>query len=137
MVRDTGSGKLAITRVLVDKLEGSFTGTGDASAALLLAWSHMKRVGSAAASSSEIGTETGGALLNTLESIQAILRRTSRKQKKNMEMKSASSLPAEELKAYRSKATELCLIESRFDIMNPPREIDTSVAMSSWYEESE
>ena len=34
-----------------------------------------------------------------------------------------TSASKDERRAFQAKATELCLIESRFDIMTPPRDI--------------
>ena len=108
-----------ISRVVISKIQGSsFTGTGDLSAALLLGWTDIleRSTPEQRLRSSELGI----ALRNTLESVQAALRRTV---VKTARMLKAGPVVASEHqhRAYRVKATELCLVESRFDIMTPPR----------------
>jgi len=114
-------GTVEISRIIVEKIQGSsFTGTGDLSASLLLAWTDILERGSPdhCLRSSDLGT----ALRNTLESVQAALRRTLAK--KTRMMASAPVVASEpQHRAYMVRATELCLVESRFDIMTPPRHI--------------
>ena len=122
-----------VSRIVVKKIDSiaaSFTGTGDCSAALLLGWTHILSFPSHHSHSSwsipltEGESKLGLALLNTIESAQAVLRRTQDKQQRYMNSHEYSKLSGQDsLKAFQAKATELCLIESRFDIMTPPRSI--------------
>lgn len=145
-----------VSRIVVEKIDSiatNFTGTGDCSAALLLGWSHLLSSTPSSPSSSGVGyelkdgmTKLGLALLNTIESVQAMLRRTQSKQNRNMASKTYSDLQEaskneNEKTAFQAKATELCLIESRFDIMNPPRNIkpingiSSGSPLASWIED--
>jgi pyridoxal/pyridoxine/pyridoxamine kinase len=108
-----------ISRVVISKIQGSnFTGTGDLSAALLLGWTDIleRSTPEHRLRSNELGI----ALRNTLESVQAALRRTVVKTARML--KTGPVVASEhQHRAYRVKASELCLVESRFDIMTPPR----------------
>ena len=120
-----------VSRVAVKKIDSiaaSFTGTGDCSAALLLGWMHLLSFRTDLLSSSDeleiAGSNLGLALLNTIESVQAVLRRTQVKQERFINSTEYSKLEGPDaLKAFKAQATELCLVESRFDILNPPRVI--------------
>lgn len=61
---------VSITKIVVEKKKGYFTGTGDATAALLLAWIHILGI-----------NRCGDALENTLGTMQAVIDRTSKRQK--------------------------------------------------------
>lgn len=128
--------KLEISRIVVKKIQScgtNFTGTGDASASLLLAWTHILRGRDQQqlqsreneGTSSSGGSSMGLALLNTIETIQAILQRTISRQTHFLSHSrdSSESDTAGVEKAFQARVTELCLIESRFDIMTPPRNI--------------
>ena len=130
-VSDPNDTMVDVSRIVVKKIDSiaaSFTGTGDCSAALLLGWTHILSFPSHTSHSSIAATlakgesKLGLALLNTIESVQAVLHRTQEKQQRYMNSKEYSELNGQDsLKAFQAKATELCLIESRFDIMTPPR----------------
>ena len=132
-VNETNNNTVDISRIVVKKIDSiasNFTGTGDCSAALLLGWSHLLAAPNAYANAhasaklEEGESKLGIALLNTIESIQAVLRRTQEKQSRYMNSTEYSQLNGSDaIRAFKAKATELCLIESRFDIMTPPRDI--------------
>eukprot|EP01032_Pedospumella_encystans_P011641 gene11641-13526_t len=83
---------LNVTRIEVSKLAGSFTGTGDATAALMLAWVHILTHQSAHINSNNtLSKEDGGmsnpistALLNSLATVKAMLVRSSNVVKKHL-----------------------------------------------------
>eukprot|EP01032_Pedospumella_encystans_P011726 gene11726-13616_t len=82
-----------VTRIEVSKLAGSFTGTGDATAALMLAWVHILTQQSAHINNNDTSNkEDGGingpistALLNSLATVKAMLVRSSNVVKKHLE----------------------------------------------------
>eukprot|EP00598_Pedospumella_elongata_P001488 CAMPEP_0184979532 /NCGR_PEP_ID=MMETSP1098-20130426/9789_1 /TAXON_ID=89044 /ORGANISM="Spumella elongata, Strain CCAP 955/1" /LENGTH=390 /DNA_ID=CAMNT_0027502853 /DNA_START=122 /DNA_END=1294 /DNA_ORIENTATION=+ len=82
-----------VTRIEVSKLAGSFTGTGDATAALMLAWVHILTQQSAHINSNNTSSKVDGginspvsvALLNSLATVKAMLVRSSNIVKKHLE----------------------------------------------------
>lgn len=118
-----------ITRVIIDCQEGYYTGTGDATAALMLAWSHL------------LGDNNHSeALIKTIATIQAVISKTKKHQSlmrkhtdtnqsfnyNNINNNSHSNneiLIEDEKnkkKSIDSRFAELCVVQSKLEIENPP-----------------
>jgi pyridoxine kinase len=123
-----------ITRVIIDSQEGYFTGTGDATAALMLAWSHL------------LGdNKHGEALVKTMTTIQAIISKTKKHQslmKKHTNTYNRSYnnnsnsnieilIEDKKIKSIDSRFAELCIVQSKLEIENPPS-IPLSSLIESW-----
>ena len=67
-------------------ISDNFTGTGDVSAALLLAWTHIYSEKIPPHSNLQSDNILGNSLLNTVETVQAILKRTIDKKNKLKQM---------------------------------------------------
>jgi pyridoxine kinase len=130
-----GENKMQVSRAIVDKKDGSFTGTGDATAALLLAWSHKLERESRTKVDSESAISSS-VLMNTIATLQAIVNRTYNRQQRSNSAKCAVDIEdidqsASREKARKAKSSELLLIESRWDIISPPIE-SSNISFSSW-----
>lgn len=105
---DSNHNNINITRIVVDKINGYFTGTGDCCSALLLGWCD------------KLGEDNMGlALQYTLGTIQAILKRTRKKQDLLNEQIN-NTIDENNKKALKARASELSVIQCKDEISNPP-----------------
>lgn len=110
------SASVRISQLLIDKLQGHFTGTGDATAGLLLAWHQL------------LGDEHAGkALQNAVASMQGILKLTienkAAKMKKHFLKHSKDGNTIEDFeftKAQLARFSELSIVQGKEYIINPP-----------------
>ena len=114
--KNGNTNSIEITRIIVNKIDGYFTGTGDCCAALLLGW--CDKLGE---------SNMGIALKNTLGTIQAIINKTIIKQRA-MDAKINETTNEIDKKALKARAAELNVIQCKDDILNPPDIICTSIS---------
>eukprot|EP00941_MAST-03F_sp_MAST-3F-sp1_P003509 g3509.t1 len=98
--------KYVVYRVTMERMPGHYTGTGDLTAALLLAWTHENK------SRKDLNSEAEqfrDSLEKVAASMQAVLRRTY-KESENLEKS----------KIVKNVPPELRLIQSRDDLITPP-----------------
>ena len=114
LVSDSTINSIEITRIVVNKIDGYFTGTGDCACALLLGW--CDKLGE---------SSMGIALRNTLGTIQAIIRKTLVKQHA-MNAKINETTNENDKKALKARAAELNVIQCKDDILNPPDILSSS-----------
>ena len=115
--------KYLVSRVIVDKLEGKYTGTGDCTTALMLAWMH------------KTGQDPSTSLLHSISSVQGILTKTRQRMLRcGIELTgAATNLTPEDEKAKREKShlmhrSELCIVPGKRYIESPPvQELKLSV----------
>ena len=105
-------GEASVHRFVLSKQDGHFTGTGDATAALMLAWTDI------------LGAQhAGAAMLKTLSTMQRVIATTlenqNRLQGKFLATK-AGSRPVEATQQQRARMSELCIVKSKVYIEEPP-----------------
>ena len=116
---------IEVTRIIVNKINGYFTGTCDCCSALLLGW--CDKLGE---------TNMGIALQNTLGTIQSIIKKTIQKQNvilqnlynnnsnnNNNNNKSNNNNDNDDeiyKKSLKARAAELSVIQCKDEITNPP-----------------
>jgi pyridoxine kinase len=112
--KDTTNDKYVVNRVVVDKLEGRFTGTGDVTTALLLGHGHK----------SNRFTNMGDALSKTMATIRSVIDFTRNKgqrilKKLGNKVRAIDTMSPSERSLYM-RTRELALIESQEIIRSPP-----------------
>ena len=100
---DSSTIRIEFNRIEVEKVNAYFTGTGDATSALMLAWTHIL-------SEHHLGT----ALRNTLASIKGIVSIVAAKQ--------TTPLSAKKRTSAEIRSAEFCVVEGKSLIENPPLE---------------
>ena len=106
---DNDNNNIDITRIIVNKISGYFTGTGDCCSALLLGW--CDKLGE---------FNMGKALQNTLGTIQAIIKKTIKKQILLNSKINNTNDDENDKKAFKARAAELSVIQCKDEIINPP-----------------
>lgn len=109
-------GKVLISRVVVNKMAGKYTGTGDCTTVLMLAWMHLT------------GQDTATSLLNSISTVQGILQTTRQRMLRTGVATAegvtvAESLSSEEARVKKMKLmrySELCIIPGKKCIEHPP-----------------
>jgi pyridoxine kinase len=103
-----GACEMELHRVVVDKQQAHFTGTGDCTAALLLAWTHLLTEGG-----------LGAALINSISTIQSIIKLIAKKQAAVLR----AIAPADDPRDGRlMRAVEFNVVQGRRYIVVPPTE---------------
>lgn len=108
------AGAMEIHRVVVDQQDAHFTGTGDCTAALLLAWTHLL---------TEDGL--GDALINSMATIQSIIKLVAKKQA--AELKAVGT--GDELDPRVLRAAEFSVVQGKKYIETPPT---SGFAVTTW-----
>ena len=129
LMRDKNdSEKFLVSRVIVDKMAGKFTGTGDCTTALMLAWMH------------KTNQDSSASLLHSISTVQGILAITRERMLRNgvntgassPRMKNADMDEAAKVKKMKlMRYSELCIIPGKRYIENPPVE-DFSSSVVEW-----
>ena len=120
--------KYLLSRVIVDKMDGKYTGTGDCTTVLMLAWMHRTN------------QNTSTSLLHSISTVQGILTKT--RQRMLRSGVTAATTPTadgtlvldEEAKARKMKLmrySELCIIPGKRYIEHPPME-ELGLSVVEW-----
>lgn len=131
MMRDKDSPeKYLISRVIVNKMDGKYTGTGDCTTVLMLAWMHRTN------------QNTSTSLLNSISTVQGILTKTRQRMLRSGVTATPTSISTtggvhvldDEAKAQKMKLmrySELCIIPGKQYIERPPVE-ELSLSVAEW-----
>lgn len=132
MMRDKETpDKLLLSRVIVNKMDGKYTGTGDCTTVLMLAWMHRTN------------QNTSTSLLNSISTVQGILTKTRQRMLRSGVVSAtttATSPPAtkgvmDEAAKVRKmnlmRYSELCIIPGKRYIECPPIE-ELSLSVVEW-----
>jgi pyridoxine kinase len=119
--------KYHISRVIVNKMPGKYTGTGDCTTVLMLAWMHRTN------------QNTSRSLLNSISTVQGILTKTRERMLSSgvvagIGAPAATSTMDEEAKLRKMKLmrySELCIIPGKRYIEEPPIE-ELSMSVVEW-----
>jgi pyridoxine kinase len=126
MMRDKNTPeKYLISRVIVNKMDGKYTGTGDCTTVLMLAWMHRTN------------QNTSASLLNSISTVQGILSKTRQRMLRggvttgssNVESKTEEEAKLKKMKLMR--CSELCIIPGKKFIEHPPIE-ELSLTVVEW-----
>lgn len=126
----SNGGDHAVSHVEIAKIDGNYTGTGDLTAALLLAWLHKLYLEPRRLHLAD--GDLNQALINVLSSVRAVICRTDTKRLAKLALplpppSQSSGVEGEVIytaeqqkRLQKARATELCLIQSKQDIEVPP-----------------